>query len=274
MTQRSADDGSKKAGDEDDVLEWVDQVMATVAAEVRRRRKELGWSAQDLAHRCEEIGHPIPRNVIANMESGRRSNLPLVDVMVLAEALNTPPICLVYPVGYVDDVQRLPLQDPTSPLDALRWFTGEETDLGADDDMLRYFRAHQAAGEKLRSARRDEEYARYHAESAPNADRKAEALRVPPRLPTTPKAVCAGSAPSSGKRESRLPICGPRLPPPSTHPKPTPTPSRRMIFEGLHLSPLFLPRPQDRQGTRRLLPQAQQQEPLHVLHTPGAAAPR
>ncbi|MCF3123143.1 helix-turn-helix transcriptional regulator [Streptomyces arenae] len=177
MTQRRSHHGSKKADDEDDVPEWVDQVMATVADEVRRRRKELGWSAQDLADKCKEIGHPIPRNVIANMESGRRSNLPLVDVMVLAEVLNTPPICLIYPVGYVDDVQRLPLQHPTSTLNALHWFTGEDTELGADDDMLRYFRAHHAAEEQLRKARRDEEYARYHAETAPNADRKAEALR-------------------------------------------------------------------------------------------------
>jgi transcriptional regulator with XRE-family HTH domain len=177
MTQRRSHHESKKTDDEDDVLEWVDQVMATVAAEVRRRRRELGWSAQDLADKCAEIGHPIPRNVIANMESGRRSNLPLVDVMVLAEALNTPPICLIYPVGYVDEVQRLPLQDSTPPLSALSWFTGEETDLGVDDDMLRYFRAHQAAEQQLQSARRDEEYARYHSGTAPNADRKAEALR-------------------------------------------------------------------------------------------------
>lgn len=185
MTQRCSDPGSKKVDDEDDVPEWVDQVMATVAAEVRRRRKELGWSAQDLADKCEEIGHPIPRNVIANMESGRRSNLPLVDVIVLAEALNTPPICLVYPVGYVDDVQRLPLQHPTTSLDALRRFTGEETDLGMDDDMLRYFRAHHAAEEQLRKARRDEDHARYHAETAPNADRKAEALRAQARAAET-----------------------------------------------------------------------------------------
>ncbi|MEU6405522.1 helix-turn-helix transcriptional regulator [Streptomyces sp. NPDC046985] len=185
MTQRRSHHGLSKADDEDDVPEWVDQVMATVAAEVRRRRKELGWSAQDLADRCAEIGHPIPRNVIANMESGRRSNLPLVDVMVLAEALNTPPICLLYPVGYIEDVQRLPLQDSTSTLDALRWFTGEETDLGADDDMLRYFRAHHAAQERLRSARHDEEYARYHAQTAPNADRKAEALRSQARAAET-----------------------------------------------------------------------------------------
>ncbi|MFL9654842.1 helix-turn-helix domain-containing protein [Streptomyces sp. PB17] len=178
MTQPRSHPREKQADDGDDVPEWVDQVMATVAAEVRRRRKELGWSAQDLADKCEEIGHPIPRNVIANMESGRRSNLPLVDVMVLAEALNTPPICLLYPVGYVEDVQRLPLQHPTTSLNALRWFTGEETALGADDDMLRYFRAHHTAQEQMRRAQQDEEHARYQAKTANNADRKAEALRA------------------------------------------------------------------------------------------------
>lgn len=41
----------------------------------------MGWSAQDLADQCSRLGHPIPRNVIANMESGRRANLPLVDVL-------------------------------------------------------------------------------------------------------------------------------------------------------------------------------------------------
>ncbi|NED91350.1 transcriptional regulator, partial [Streptomyces sp. SID11233] len=50
-------------------------------------------------------------------------------------------------------------------------------DLGMNDDMLRYFRAHHAAEEQLRTALRDEDYARYHAKTAPNADRKAEALR-------------------------------------------------------------------------------------------------
>jgi hypothetical protein len=51
---------------------------------------------------CERLGHPIPRNVIANMESGRRANLPLVDVIVLAAALETYPVCLIFPVGYVE----------------------------------------------------------------------------------------------------------------------------------------------------------------------------
>jgi ribosome-binding protein aMBF1 (putative translation factor) len=77
VTQLDPDDGTARDDYEDeedyDVPEWTDQVVATVAAEVRRRRKEKGMSAQELADACAEIGHPIPRNVIANMESGRRS---------------------------------------------------------------------------------------------------------------------------------------------------------------------------------------------------------
>ncbi|HZF90230.1 helix-turn-helix transcriptional regulator [Streptomyces sp.] len=172
MTQSGLDAGR----DEDDVPEWVDQVMATVAAEVRRRRKELRMSAQDLADRCEEIGHPIPRNVIANMESGRRANLPLVDVLVLAEALRTYPICLLYPVGYVDRVQRLPLQHSEPTWDAMRWFTGDTEDFGMEDDMLRSFRAHIRHQRAALAALKGEKHERWKAETAPNRAEREEAV--------------------------------------------------------------------------------------------------
>ncbi|CAG6398533.1 Transcriptional regulator [Actinacidiphila cocklensis] len=122
----------------DDVPEWTDQLMTTVAAEVRRRRKERGMSAQELADACAAIGHPIPRNVIANMESGRRSVLPLVDVIVLAEALDTHPALLIYPLGHVRELQRLPLQYPTSPWDAMSWFVGESGE-GQDAALVNAF---------------------------------------------------------------------------------------------------------------------------------------
>ncbi|MEU6028635.1 helix-turn-helix transcriptional regulator [Streptomyces tauricus] len=172
MTQRRFDPGD----DEDDVPEWADQVMATVAAEVRRRRKELRMSAQDLADRCEEIGHPIPRNVIANMESGRRASLPLVDVLVLAEALHTYPICLLYPVGYVDEVQRLPLQDSEQTWDAMRWFTGDGEDFGREDDMLRSFRAHVRHERAALVALKGEKHERWKAATAPNQTEREEAV--------------------------------------------------------------------------------------------------
>jgi hypothetical protein len=147
MTQTSGQDGYNDAyedeEEDDDVPEWASQVMATVATEVRRRRKERDMTAQELADACAEIGYPIPRNVIANMESGRRATLPLVEVIVLAEALNTHPILLIYPLGHKDEVQRLPLQDPIPTWDAMRWFSGEEPHaLTLDSGVLRQFREH------------------------------------------------------------------------------------------------------------------------------------
>lgn len=133
-------------------------------------------SAQDLADRCEEIGHPIPRNVIANMESGRRANLPLVDVLVLAEALHTYPICLLYPVGYVDRVQRLPLQYSEPTWDAMRWFTGDREDFGMEDDMLRNFRAHVRHQRAALAALKGEKHERWKAETAPNQAEREEAV--------------------------------------------------------------------------------------------------
>ena len=180
MTQRDSDDGFH-AEDEDDIPEWPDQVMATVAAEVRRRRRDLGMSAQDLADACEEIGYPIPRNVIANMESGRRATLPLVEVMVLAEALRTYPICLLYPVGYVKEVQRLPFMDPVRTWDAMHWFTGESDEFGefgAEDAMLRSFRAHATYQRAALAALKSEKRERWKAETATDPAERDEALRA------------------------------------------------------------------------------------------------
>ncbi|MET8831316.1 helix-turn-helix transcriptional regulator [Streptomyces sp. NPDC004610] len=137
MTQHDIDDEET-----DDVPEWADRVNATVAREVRRRRKEMRWSAQDLADACERLGHPIPRNVIANMESGRRANLPLVDIMILAAALRTYPICLIFPVGYTDQTQELPFEELVPTRTALRHFTADKRITGHDPGMLRDFDAH------------------------------------------------------------------------------------------------------------------------------------
>ncbi|MEU3257132.1 helix-turn-helix transcriptional regulator [Streptomyces albidoflavus] len=173
MTQRRIHHGE----DEDDVPLWEDQVMATVAGEMRRRRKELGMSAQGLADRCTDIGHPIPRNVIANMESGRRATLPLVDVMVLAMALDTHPICLIYPVGYIDDVQQQPLENSRSAWDALQWFTGEAPDsMDTESEMLRHFRAHATYQQAALTALRGEDYERWKVRTANNPAMRAEAL--------------------------------------------------------------------------------------------------
>jgi hypothetical protein len=135
-------------------------------------------SAQDLADACEEIGYPIPRNVIANMESGRRASIPLVEVMVLAQALRTYPICLLYPVGYIDKVQQLPYQHPMRTWDAMHWFTGDSDEFGVEDAMLRSFRAHARHQRAALAALKGEKRERWKAETATSPVERDEALRA------------------------------------------------------------------------------------------------
>ncbi|MFJ7198027.1 MULTISPECIES: helix-turn-helix domain-containing protein [unclassified Streptomyces] len=163
--------------EEDDFPEWVDRVQANVAGEVRRRRKEMGWSAQELADRCEDLGHPIPRNVIANMESGRRAGLPLVDVIVLAAALETYPACLIFPVGYVDRTQELPFQALVPTWDALRRFTGEEEVLGHDSGLVPDFEVHTSLVRTALAAIEEEERTRFAAKTATSRAQQEEAER-------------------------------------------------------------------------------------------------
>ncbi|MFE4609154.1 helix-turn-helix domain-containing protein [Streptomyces niveus] len=177
MTQDRSDHGYEKDAEVDD-LEWEDHVMATVADEVRRRRKELGWSAQDLADRCEEAGYPIPRNVIANMESGRRAVLPLVEVMVLAKALRMSPIALIYPVGYVNEVRQLPYEEPRPAWDALQWFTGNSPAEGATDYMLDHFLAHDLELRSALAAVESEDYERWKVKTAANRVQREAAERA------------------------------------------------------------------------------------------------
>ncbi|MFJ8852058.1 helix-turn-helix domain-containing protein [Streptomyces sp. NPDC102437] len=171
MTQRRVDDEA------DDFPEWVDRVQANVAGEVRRRRKEMGWSAQELADRCEQLGHPIPRNVIANMESGRRAGLPLVDVLVLAAALETYPACLIFPVGYVEETQELPFQSLVPTWDALRRFSGEQEVFGRDLGLVPDFEAHTSLVRTALAALDEEEQARFAAKTATSRAQQEEAER-------------------------------------------------------------------------------------------------
>lgn len=104
-------------------VDWMAQVSTTIASEVRRIRQERGMSAQRLSDRCAELGAPIPRTVLSNLENGRRGNVTVAEMLVLAAALDVPPATLVFPVGYQAAVESLPgqAQPPTS---AIEWLAG------------------------------------------------------------------------------------------------------------------------------------------------------
>ncbi|WP_306925073.1 hypothetical protein [Arthrobacter globiformis] len=66
-------------------------------------------SAQKLADLCAEIGHPIPRDVISNLENGRRATVPITDLIVIAQALHVPALSLIFdPAAAGEEVERVP----------------------------------------------------------------------------------------------------------------------------------------------------------------------
>ncbi|RBY94078.1 hypothetical protein DQ244_01570 [Blastococcus sp. TBT05-19] len=104
--------------------DWPGELVRVVAQEVQRVRGERRMSAQKLADATAELGLPMARSVIANLESGRRETVTLPELFVLARALGVPPLLLVFPVGRRETVDTLP-GGPADTLEALDWFIGQ-----------------------------------------------------------------------------------------------------------------------------------------------------
>lgn len=89
---------------------WAVEVSKTIGRNIKGARRAAGkMSAQDLADRCAELGHPIQRDVISNLENGRRASVPITDLIVLAEALRLPALSLIFdPATAGAEIERLP----------------------------------------------------------------------------------------------------------------------------------------------------------------------
>lgn len=103
---------------------WDKRLTRSVAAQVRWYRQQRKMSAQDLSDRCAELGLPIARPVLSNLENGRRESITLAELVVLARALDVAPVLLVAPVGREATVEILPGREATA-FGAMLWFAGE-----------------------------------------------------------------------------------------------------------------------------------------------------
>lgn len=103
---------------------------ARIARAIKGARGER--SAQWLADRTVDLGFPITRAQIANYESGRKKGLDIAELVVIAAALDVPPVALLYPDLPDGEVERLP-GDLGSSAAAVWWFTGERDDPAGGD---------------------------------------------------------------------------------------------------------------------------------------------
>lgn len=108
--------------DEMSEIPWPDEMTARIAAEIKRLRG--GRSGQWLSDRTAELGYRVSRSTISEIETGRRKSITLSDLIILAAALDTVPLALIYPGPYRDKIRVLPeLEVPQ--IWGVRWFSGE-----------------------------------------------------------------------------------------------------------------------------------------------------
>ncbi|MEU4581759.1 helix-turn-helix transcriptional regulator [Kitasatospora aureofaciens] len=149
MTQRREEHWST----DDDALDWHDRITKDVIRAITRRRNSLGLSAQDVADETGNLGYEVPRNVIANWESGRRKTITIPELIVVAEALDIAPVELLFSPalgGWIDYLPELS-HDRWS---ALTHFTGEARhSLGMY--RLRLYRKHAQIWQELQEEHHD-----------------------------------------------------------------------------------------------------------------------
>ena len=109
-------------------MEGLHRRIATAIKSARANR-----SAQWLADETERLGHPISRAAIANYESGRKKGLDVAELLVIAAALQIPPLTLLFPQLPDGPIEVLPGIETTS-WDAAAWLSGEANSPDPDND--------------------------------------------------------------------------------------------------------------------------------------------
>lgn len=85
-----------------------EQGVSPIGLNIARYRKAEGLSASELA---EKVGEGLTRSVIANLESGRKDDVTVKQLVALANALGVPPACLV--VDLFDPGSPAPYEMPS-----------------------------------------------------------------------------------------------------------------------------------------------------------------
>jgi transcriptional regulator with XRE-family HTH domain len=103
---------------------WELELSGRVGAAVQARRKARKLTALDLADKCRGLGYPITRVAISKIETNnRRGKLDVAELIVLAKALDIPPVLLLAPDFPDGHVETVPGRETESRV-AVKWFSG------------------------------------------------------------------------------------------------------------------------------------------------------
>jgi hypothetical protein len=106
---------------------WAKELADRVGRAVKSARG--GKSAAWLSDRTAELGYRISPTVIAKLDSGHRGSvLSVAELLILAAALEVPPVALLFPELPDGDVSLFPGTKVRSE-NAMRWFSGDALSL-------------------------------------------------------------------------------------------------------------------------------------------------
>lgn len=117
------------------------------AVKKQRGRRPAVW----LESRTQELGLKMTRQSIADLESGRRRYVTTAELLVLAAALNTTPVALMYPNASdePDNVVEVLPALKTTGFQAAQWFSGHRYGLTEDADAAEADRRRAALNAEL-----------------------------------------------------------------------------------------------------------------------------
>lgn len=110
---------------DDAARQWELTMSGRFGAAVARRRRHLGLTAVQLWERTVELGYPVTRIAISKIENNTRAGkLDMAEVLILARALELPPMLLLYPSYPGGVVEFLPGWEVESER-AAGWISGK-----------------------------------------------------------------------------------------------------------------------------------------------------
>lgn len=142
----------------------TDSALAEVIAGRLKSFRGKRMSAQKLAERCQEIGLKWDRQVIANLETGRRGIVTVGEWLALSYALSVPPMSLLLPIGEADTVEVVPgvsihpqlarqwIDGDVPPVTSDGYVTGDRSVYNAAAGVLQLFREHVAVSRRVGNA--------------------------------------------------------------------------------------------------------------------------
>jgi transcriptional regulator with XRE-family HTH domain len=105
--------------------------VSTIAKRIKELRARRGWTAEKLGKELTRHGAKFDRFTISNLESGKRQNVTINELMAIAFVFDVAPVNLLVP--FEDEPYQVTSERIENSDTVRAWFRGEEPLPGTDE---------------------------------------------------------------------------------------------------------------------------------------------